>query len=121
MSTEVGEDIVGLGVSEAEFEMWYPGKAPGSTMFTRELRGEPELEDLGLVFEPLMIFAVVGGCEARYVHAPMFMVLANVLGKESPSLGDLKGLVGGLFLRLLFVSQLVPDERVSTLIGRRIQ
>ena len=37
VTAEVGEDIIGLGVSEAEFEIWDSRETPGSAMFAWEL------------------------------------------------------------------------------------
>ena len=100
VTAEVGEEIISLGVSEAEFEVWYSGKTPGSTMFVRKLRGEPELEDFGLAFEPLIVFAIGGGCKTRYAYAPTFLVFANTLGEKAPGLVDLEGMVNTLVLDL---------------------
>ena len=119
VTAEVGEDVIGLGVSEVEFKIWDSRKTPGGAMFTWELQGEPELKDLRLGFKSFVIFTAVGGCETRYAHAPTFMVLADALTEKIPGLGDLERLVGSLVLSLLFVPQLTPDKWVSTFINRR--
>ena len=66
-----------------------------------------------------MIFAVVGRCEARYVHTPTFVVLVDALGEKIPGPVDLEGMVSSLVLGLLFVPQLAPEEQVSTPINCR--
>ena len=119
MTAEIGEEIIGLGISEAEFEIRNSRNTPSSAMLAWELRGEPELEDLGFTFESLVIHTVVGGCKTRYVYALTFMVLADALGEEIPGLVDLKGMVGSLVLGLLFVPQLAPEEQVSMPINCR--
>ena len=119
MTAEIGEEVIGLGVSEAEFEIWNSGNTPSSAMLAWELQGEPELEDLRFTFKFFMIHTVVGGCEPRYVYAPTFVVLVDALGEEILGLVDLKGMVSSLVLGLLFVLQLAPEEQVSMLIDCR--
>ena len=113
MTAEIGEEVIGLGVLEAEFEIRKSGNTPSSAMLAWELRGEPELEDLRFTFESFVIHTVVGGCKPRYVYALTFVVLADALGEEILGLVDLKGMVGSLVLGLLFVPQLAPEEQVS--------
>ena len=60
-----------------------------------------------------MILIVVGGCKARYVYAPAFVVLANALGKDFSAPSDLEDVIGVLVLTLLFISQVTPEEQVS--------
>ena len=80
VTTEVGENIIGLSVSETEFEIRNSGKTPSSAMFARELRGKPKLENLRFAFKSLEIFSIASGREAGYAHAPAYMVLADALG-----------------------------------------
>ena len=103
VATEIGEHVVSLGISEADFEFWDTGKTPSRPVFGRELGRDPKLENLGLTFELVIIFAVVDGRKARDVHLPAIIVLTDVLGQKGTSLDDVENLVGGLNLDSLLV------------------
>lgn len=70
VTTKICEGVIGLGVSEAEFQIWNSWKAPGGTVFTWELRGQPKFENLRLIFKSLVIFIIIGRRKAGYVYAP---------------------------------------------------
>jgi hypothetical protein len=103
VAAEVGEGIVGLGISETELEIWNTWKAPDVLFCSGELGRDPKLENFRLVLELITVFAVVDRREARDVHLPTIVVLTDALGEKVASLRDLKNLVGGLGLGLLLV------------------
>lgn len=103
MVMEIGEDVVGLGVSEPELEIWNTWKAPGEPAFSRELGRDPKLENFRLAFKLVTVFALVDGCEARDVHLLTIVVLTDTSGEKVASLSDLKNLVNSLNLNPLFV------------------
>ena len=103
MTTEIGEGVIGLGISEAELEVRNTRKAPGGPVVSRELGRDPKLENLRLGLKLFVVFTTVDSGEARDVYLPAIIVLLDALGKKAASLLDLKNLIGGLDLSLLLV------------------
>ena len=68
VTMEVGENIIGLSVSEAEFKIRNSGTTPSSVMFAWELQGKPKLENLRFAFKSLEIFPIASGCEVGYAQ-----------------------------------------------------
>jgi hypothetical protein len=102
VAAQIGEGIVGLSVSETKLEIQNAREAPGRLLHGRELRGDPKLENFGLVLKLVIVF-MVDGCEARDVHLPAIVILTDGLGEKVASLRDLKNFVGGLDFGLLLV------------------
>ena len=103
VAAEISEGVVSLGIAETEFEIRNPRKAPGGSVFSRELGGDPKLENFRLTLKLVVAFGVVDEREARDVDLPAIVVLANALGKKVTSLRDLEKLIGGLDLGFLLV------------------
>ena len=59
VAAKISERVVSLSISETEFEIWDTWKAPSGLVFIRELRGDPELEDLGLALKLVVVLTVV--------------------------------------------------------------
>ena len=110
VATKIGEGVIGLGVSEMKLEIrnTQTREAPGRPVFCGELGGDPELEDLRLALEFVVVFTAINGREPRDVHLPAIVVLTNALGKEAPGLCNLENLISSLDFGLLLVPQATP-------------
>ena len=103
MTMEIGEGVIGLGVSEAEFEIRNTWEAPGGSILCRELGGDPEFEYFRLALKLVAVFALVDGREPGNVHLPAIVILTDTLGEKVASLCDLENLISRLDLGPLLV------------------
>lgn len=94
MTAKIGENIIGLRVPETDLELWDTRETPSRPALCGELRRKPELENLGLTFE--LVDILVGGHEARNVHAPAVVEYTDVVNEKPAGLCDLESLVGSL-------------------------
>lgn len=104
MAAEFGEGVIGLGVPETEFKICNTWEAPGGPAVGRELGRDPELEGFRLALKLVTILTLIGGCEARDVHLPAFVVLPDTLGQKVAGLRSVKNLVSSLDLGFLLVA-----------------
>ena len=86
MMTEIGEGVIGLGISETEFKIQNTWEAPGGLILCRELGGDPKFEYFRLALKLVAVFALVDGREPRNVHLPAIVVLMDTLGEKVASL-----------------------------------
>jgi hypothetical protein len=80
VAADIGEGVLGLGVSEAELKIRNTRKAPRDLVFGRELGRDPKLENFRLAFKLVIVLTVVGKRETGDVYLPAIIVLTDALG-----------------------------------------